>query len=81
MGTLLVPHFALSWGKFYCEIAIWGVYMAIYPFLRVGNILYIFMRIENKNGRLRPQVVASDATYQKTRANIRRKIETGQHFR
>ena len=41
----------------------------------------VIMRIENKNGRLRPQVVASDATYQKTRANIRRKIETGQHFR
>ena len=41
----------------------------------------VVMRIENKNGRLQPQVVASDSVYKTNRENIRNRIEKGLHFR
>ena len=41
----------------------------------------VAMRIENKHGRLKPQVVATEVQYQKSRSDIRRKIDHGPHFR
>ena len=41
----------------------------------------VAMRIENKHGRLKPQVVATEVQYQKSRAEIRRKMDHGPHFR
>ena len=41
----------------------------------------VAMRIENKHGRLKPQVVATEVQYQKSRAEIRHKIDHGPHFR